>query len=136
MSRKIQITGSHNPPEYNGFKMCLGTASLHGADIQTLYQLIVGGAFPTGQGTVRHVEVIDRYVHDIVAKIGRIAHPDGTSLKVVYDCGNGAGALVAPQLMQALGVDGIGLFTESDGSFPIITPIPPSPKTSKTASPR
>lgn len=124
----IQITGSHNPPEYNGFKMCLGTASLHGADIQTLYQLIVGGAFPTGQGAVRHVEVIDRYVHDIVAKIGRIAHPDGTPLKVVYDCGNGAGALVAPQLMQALGVDGIGLFTESDGSFPNHHPDPTVPE--------
>ncbi|WP_337170660.1 phosphomannomutase/phosphoglucomutase [Gemmatimonas aurantiaca] len=124
----IQITGSHNPPEYNGFKMCLGTASLHGADIQTLYQLIIDGAFPTGQGAVRHVEVIDRYVHDIVAKIGRIAHPDGTPLKVVYDCGNGAGALVAPQLMQALGVDGIGLFTESDGSFPNHHPDPTVPE--------
>lgn len=124
----IQITGSHNPPEYNGFKMCLGTASLHGADIQTLYQLIVGGAFPAGQGTVRHVEVIDRYVHDIVSKVGRIAHPDGTPLKVVYDCGNGAGALVAPQLMRALGVDGIGLFTESDGSFPNHHPDPTVPE--------
>lgn len=124
----IQITGSHNPPEYNGFKMCLGTASLHGADIQTLYQLIVGGAFPAGQGTVRHVEVIDRYVHDIVSKVGRISHPDGTPLKVVYDCGNGAGALVAPQLMRALGVDGIGLFTESDGSFPNHHPDPTVPE--------
>jgi len=124
----IQITGSHNPPEYNGFKMCLGTGSLHGADIQTLYGYIVAGAHPTGQGQVRHVEVIDRYVADIAARIGPIAHPDGTPLKVVYDCGNGAGALVAPQIMQSLGVQGIGLFTESDGTFPNHHPDPTVPE--------
>ena len=124
----IQITGSHNPPEYNGFKMCLGTGSLHGADIQTLYQYIVDGVFPSGQGSVRHVEVIDRYVADIAAKIGPLRHADGTPLKVVYDCGNGAGALVAPQLMRALGVDGIGLFTESDGTFPNHHPDPTVPE--------
>lgn len=124
----IQITGSHNPAEYNGFKMCLGAGSLHGADIQALYQLIVGGHFPSGQGRVRHTEVIDRYVADIVAKIGPLRHQDGTPLKVVYDCGNGAGALVAPQLMQALGVDGIGLFTESDGTFPNHHPDPTVPE--------
>jgi phosphomannomutase/phosphoglucomutase len=124
----IQITGSHNPPEYNGFKMCLGTASLHGADIQALYQLIIGGQFPSGSGQVRQVEVIDRYVTDIVARIGPLAHADGTPLKVVYDCGNGAGALVAPQLMEALGVHGIGLFTESDGSFPNHHPDPTVPE--------
>jgi phosphomannomutase/phosphoglucomutase len=124
----IQITGSHNPAEYNGFKMCLGAGSLHGADIQALYQLIIGGHFPSGQGRVRHTEVIDRYVADIVAKIGPLRHQDGTPLKVVYDCGNGAGALVAPQLMQALGVDGIGLFTESDGTFPNHHPDPTVPE--------
>jgi phosphomannomutase/phosphoglucomutase len=124
----IQITGSHNPAEYNGFKMCVGTGSLHGSEIQALYQLIVGGAFPTGAGSVRHVEVIDRYVADIAARIGPVAHKDGTPLRVVYDCGNGAGALVAPQLMRALGVDGIGLFTESDGTFPNHHPDPTVPE--------
>jgi phosphomannomutase/phosphoglucomutase len=124
----IQITGSHNPPEYNGFKLCLGSGSLHGADIQTLYQLIVAGQFPAGAGTVRHAEVIDRYVADIAARVGPLRHPDGTPLKVVFDCGNGAGALVAPQLMRALGVDGIGLFTESDGTFPNHHPDPTVPE--------
>ncbi|MCA0376205.1 MAG: phosphomannomutase/phosphoglucomutase [Gemmatimonadetes bacterium] len=124
----IQITGSHNPPEYNGFKMCLGTASLHGEDIQALYRTIVAGQFPSGAGQVRHVEVIDRYVTDIVAKIGPLRHPDGSPMRVVYDCGNGAGALVAPQLLSALGVDGIGLFTESDGTFPNHHPDPTVPE--------
>ena len=124
----IQITGSHNPPEYNGFKMCLGTASLHGEDIQTLYRLIVEGDHPTGHGAVRVVEVIDRYVHDIATRVGPIARPDGTPLRIVYDCGNGAGALVAPQLFAALGVEGIGLFTESDGTFPNHHPDPTVPE--------
>ena len=124
----IQITGSHNPPEYNGFKMCVGTGSLHGAEIQALYQLIVGGAFPSGAGQLSHVEVIDRYVSDIAERIGPLAHADGRPLRVVYDCGNGAGALVAPQLMRALGVDAIGLFTESDGTFPNHHPDPTVPE--------
>jgi len=124
----IQITGSHNPPEYNGFKMCVGTGSLHGAEIQALYGLIIGGAFPSGSGKVTYVDVIDRYVADIAERIGPLAHADGTPLRVVYDCGNGAGALVAPQLMRALGVDGIGLFTESDGTFPNHHPDPTVPE--------
>ena len=124
----IQITGSHNPPEYNGFKMCVGTGSLHGEEIQVLYRLIVGGDFPSGHGAVRHVPVVDRYVGDIAARIGRIARSDGSTIKVVYDCGNGAAALVAPQLMTALGVDGVGLFTESDGTFPNHHPDPTVPE--------
>lgn len=124
----IQITGSHNPPEYNGFKMCVGTGSLHGAEIQALYALIVAGHFPTGAGRVTDVAVIDRYVADIATRIGPIRHPDRSRLKVVYDCGNGAGALVAPQLMRALDIDGIGLFTESDGTFPNHHPDPTVPE--------
>jgi phosphomannomutase/phosphoglucomutase len=124
----IQITGSHNPPEYNGFKMSVGTGSLHGDNIQQLYEYVIGAEFPAGQGIVRHVDVIDRYVADVVARIGRIEPRDGAPLRVVYDCGNGAGALVAPQLMTALGVDGIGLFTESDGTFPNHHPDPTVPE--------
>jgi phosphomannomutase/phosphoglucomutase len=124
----IQITGSHNPSEYNGFKMCVGTGSLHGAEIQALYQLIVGGTFPSGQGSVSHVPVVDRYVADITQRIGPLHRADGSRLKVVYDCGNGAATLVAPQLMQALDVDAIGLFTESDGTFPNHHPDPTVPE--------
>jgi phosphomannomutase/phosphoglucomutase len=121
----IQITGSHNPPEYNGFKLSFGTESLHGHDIQHLLQLIRTNAAPTGKGSVRHEQVIDRYVADIASRIGRISRP----MKVVYDCGNGAGALVAPQLMKAIGLeDAVGLFTESDGRFPNHHPDPTVPE--------
>jgi phosphomannomutase/phosphoglucomutase len=122
----IQITGSHNPPEYNGFKLSFGRESLHGRDIQHLLQLIQRNAAPVGAtpGGVRHESVVDRYVADVAARIGPLSRP----MKVVYDCGNGAGALVAPQLMRALGLDAVGLFTESDGTFPNHHPDPTVPE--------
>jgi len=120
----IQITGSHNPPEYNGFKLCFGTESLYGHDLQHLLALIRANAAPKGQGAVRHEDLIERYVADIVKRTGPLARP----MKIVYDCGNGVGALVAPQLMRALGVDAVGLFTESDGTFPNHHPDPTVPE--------
>lgn len=116
----IQITGSHNPPEYNGFKLCVGTDSLHGDEIQALYRMITVGRFPAGTGEVAHEEVIDRYVADIAARIGKISRP----LRVVIDCGNGVGSLVAPKLFDRLGVRWTGLFCESDGRFPNHHPDP------------
>ena len=116
----IQITGSHNPPEFNGFKICVGTASLHGDGLQRLRNLLEAGEFPTGKGTVRHEEVIDRYVVDIADRIGRLSRP----VKVVVDCGNGVGALVAPALFAAIGVEPVLLHAESDGTFPNHHPDP------------
>lgn len=116
----IQITGSHNPPEYNGFKCCVGTGSLHGAGILALRDRIAEGHFPTGAGTLRHEAVIARYVDDIVTRIG----PLPSDLKVVVDCGNGAGALVAPALFARLGVQATLLFADSDGTFPNHHPDP------------
>jgi phosphomannomutase/phosphoglucomutase len=116
----IQITGSHNPPEYNGFKVSVGKGSLHGEEIQALYRIISAGDFPNGRGTVSETEVIDRYVTDVVQRIGKLSRP----LKVVADCGNGAGALVAPQLLKAIGAKLVTLFCESDGTFPNHHPDP------------
>jgi phosphomannomutase/phosphoglucomutase len=116
----IQITGSHNPPQYNGFKLSLGTGTLHGADIQRLYQLAVAGDFPTGRGSVRHADVIERYIDDVVARVGTLSRP----LRVVADYGNGAGALVGPQLLERLGARVTHLYAESDGTFPNHHPDP------------
>ena len=116
----IQITGSHNPPEYNGFKLSVGSGSLHGDEIQVLYRLTAETRTAARRGGVRKEEVIDRYIADIVARTG----PLKRKMKVVFDCGNGAGALVAPQLFKALGVEGRGLFCESDGTFPNHHPDP------------
>ncbi|HEV8658541.1 MAG TPA: phosphomannomutase/phosphoglucomutase, partial [Thermoanaerobaculia bacterium] len=120
----IQITGSHNPPEYNGFKLCVGHESLHGEEIQKLYEYIEAGTFPSGKGTVRQEAIIDRYVDDIVARVG----PLSRRLKVVIDCGNGAGSLVAGKLFGRLGVDATYLFCESDGTFPNHHPDPTVPE--------
>jgi phosphomannomutase/phosphoglucomutase len=121
----IQITGSHNPPEYNGFKLSVGTASLHGDAIQHLYQLArAPRAASATRGSVREHPVIDAYLDDIVARVG----PLKRRIRVVYDCGNGAGALVAPALFQRLGTDATGLFCESDGTFPNHHPDPTVPE--------
>jgi phosphomannomutase/phosphoglucomutase len=116
----IQITGSHNPPEYNGFKICIGKESVHGDGIQELYQLASAGGFPSGNGTVRHATVIEPYIDDIVERIGPLARPP----RVVIDCGNGAGALVAPALFTKILHNAKCLYCESDGTFPNHHPDP------------
>lgn len=120
----IQITGSHNPPEYNGFKLSMGTGSLHGDEIQKLYKLISTAPGKVEKGKVTTEQVIDRYVDDIVKRTG----PLPKAMKVVYDCGNGAASLVAPQLFKRLGIESHGLFCESDGTFPNHHPDPTVPE--------
>jgi phosphomannomutase/phosphoglucomutase len=120
----IQITGSHNPPEYNGFKLSAGTSSLHGAEIQELYQRILSREFASGEGRVSEQDVIEPYLDDIVERIGPLSRP----LRVVLDCGNGAGALVGPRLLERLGANLTTLFCESDGTFPNHHPDPTVPE--------
>lgn len=120
----IQITGSHNPPEYNGFKLCVGYESLHGEEIQRIYGYIKAGKFPASRGGVRQEAIIDRYVDDVVARIGKLSR----RLKVVIDCGNGAGSLVAEKLFGRLGIEATCLFCESDGTFPNHHPDPTVPE--------
>ncbi|MGH7663973.1 MAG: phosphomannomutase/phosphoglucomutase [Gemmatimonadaceae bacterium] len=116
----IQITGSHNPPEYNGFKLSVGQASLHGEEIAGLHEIIAAERFRTGNGSVREEKVIDRYIDDIVTRVG----PLSRDLRMVIDCGNGVGAVVAPALFERLGVAFTGIFCESDGTFPNHHPDP------------
>jgi phosphomannomutase/phosphoglucomutase len=118
----IQITGSHNPPEFNGFKICVGKTTLHGEEIQHLRELIESGAFVEGtaEGRVSSADVIDTYIDDIVARTGTLPR----DMKIVFDCGNGVGALTAPKLFAKLGVDSVALFADSDGTFPNHHPDP------------
>jgi phosphomannomutase/phosphoglucomutase len=115
----IQITGSHNPPEYNGFKLLAAGKSFYGAQIQGLKARILEGRFESGEGTLEEREVLDDYVADVVGRF-ELARP----VKVVADCGNGAASLVAVRLLEGIGADVIPLYCESDGTFPNHHPDP------------
>ncbi|MFN9213501.1 MAG: phosphomannomutase, partial [Gemmatimonadota bacterium] len=108
----IQITGSHNPPEFNGFKLCIGHASVHSEEIQHLRALSEAPAPPTAAPAgVTHEAVLDRYVADLVQRTGRLSRP----LKVVVDAGPGVASLVARPLFDGIGAQATYLFCESDG---------------------
>ena len=120
----IQITGSHNPPEFNGFKLGMGNHSIYGQDIQKIYEIAVAQDFPAGKGKLRHQDVIADYVEDVGQRIGKFTRP----VNCIVDCGNGAGALVAKPLLDRLGIPANILFGESDGTFPNHHPDPTVPK--------
>ncbi len=115
----VQVTGSHNPSEWNGIKMSIRGRPFWGEAIQSMRARIVDGDLASGRGTVERVEVIDRYIADIA---GRFDLP--RPVKVVVDCGNGSGALVAVPLLEAIGCEVIPLFCDSDGTFPNHHPDP------------
>jgi phosphomannomutase/phosphoglucomutase len=115
----IQITGSHNPPEYNGIKMIVGDRALYGSAIQELRELVEADRYVAGSGRTKRLEILDRYAEEI----GRRARVDGP-VRMVLDCGNGAGSVIAPQALAAAGIDVECLYCESDGTFPNHHPDP------------
>ena len=116
----VQVTGSHNPPEFNGFKTTLAGRSVHGEAILDLRETITLERWRTGQGAERtDGGVLRRYVDAIVAR-----HTLPRPVKVVVDAGNGVGSLVAVELLERLGCEVTPLFCESDGTFPNHHPDP------------
>lgn len=115
----IMITGSHNPPEFNGFKITLKNAPVYGPDIQEIKALIDKQDFETGTGKSEKKDVKDAYIAYIKKDI-HIERP----IKVVLDSGNGAASLVAHRLFREMGVDTIDLFDTPDGNFPNHHPDP------------
>ena len=115
----VQITGSHNPPEYNGIKMTMGKGSVYGDAIQGLLRRIRTGDMVAGEGGLETVNPLPAYVADVSGRF-RIERP----VKAVVDCGNGTGSVVAVELLRAVGFDVIPLYCESDGTFPNHHPDP------------
>ena len=118
----VMLTGSHNPPDYNGFKMMLGGETLSGDQIQQLRKRIESKDFKTGQGNYINEGVAKAYIERIVSDV-KLARP----LKVVIDCGNGVAGAVAPVLFKKLGCQLIELFCDVDGHFPNHHPDPSKP---------
>ncbi len=119
----VMITGSHNPAEYNGFKIMAGESTIHGEDIQQLRHMIERRDFESGRGSVRSVDVVTPYVDEITSQF----HFD-RRVKVVFDAGNGAAGPVIQKMIRKLNVDAVELFFEMDGSFPNHHPDPTVPK--------
>ncbi len=109
----VQVTASHNPAEFNGLKLQVGTDPLAGEELQHVERLIAHQAFTTGRGQVSQADVVTPYRHCIQQKV-RLARP----LKVVVDAGNGVNGPLAVQVLQELGCDVVPLYCEPDGAFP------------------
>ena len=119
----VSVTGSHNPPDYNGLKMVIGGTTLALEVIQQLKARAEGGDLRHGQGQRRSADVKGAYIERIVSDV-RLARP----LKIVMDCGNGVAGAVAPELFKRLGCDIVPLFCEVDGNFPNHHPDPSKPE--------
>ncbi|MDR1916478.1 MAG: phosphomannomutase/phosphoglucomutase [Synergistaceae bacterium] len=118
----VMVTGSHNPPEFNGLKLAHGKSTIWGDDIQEIYRIIREGRDKTSsvRGTVHTEDVSAAYIDMLVSKIDL----GPRKLKVVLDSGNGTGGLYAPEFARLIGCDVIELFSEPDGSFPNHHPDP------------
>ena len=116
----VMITGSHNPPDHNGFKICLGRDALFGSQIQEIKAIALSGDFASGSGSVEQIDVLGEYCRDIVSRVSL----GERKLNLVIDAGNGMGGVTAVPVYRELGVELTELFTEPDSTFPNHHPDP------------
>lgn len=122
----VMITGSHNPPEYNGFKLSLGKTTIHGGSIQEIKRILVNldDAFSAQKGSVTEVDIISRYRDYMLEQFSYLSAPEYKRIKVVVDPGNGTAGLVMPELLESINCDIVRLYCEPDGNFPNHHPDP------------
>jgi len=119
----VAVTGSHNPPDYNGIKMVVGGNTLYGDDIQELRKIIERNQFASGEGKRSVASVLDAYVERITSDV-KLAR----KMRIAIDCGNGVAGMLAPKLYRALGCEVEELYCDVDGRFPNHHPDPSVPK--------
>jgi phosphomannomutase/phosphoglucomutase len=116
----IMITGSHNPADYNGFKIALGKTTIHSEQIQEIRKIVEAGDLLAGKGGLNTQALLEDYIEDIRSRFEKLGRPP----KVVVDCGNGAASILAPRMFRELGCEVIELYCEMDGRFPNHHPDP------------
>ncbi|MFO1360946.1 MAG: phosphomannomutase/phosphoglucomutase [Burkholderiales bacterium] len=119
----VAVTGSHNPPDYNGLKMVIAGTTLFAETIQGLRERIESGRFPAGAGALRTADVSAAYLERVVGDV-QLARP----MKLVVDCGNGVAGVIAPELYRRLGCTVDELYCDVDGTFPNHHPDPSQPR--------
>ena len=121
----VMITGSHNPKEYNGFKIILGGKTIFGQEIQDIKNDILHGIISKEikKGNLEEIDILDDYINELRNNIS-LKRP----MKICLDSGNGVGGVIAPQAFKAIGCEVIELFSEVDGNFPNHHPDPGNPK--------
>lgn len=121
----VMITGSHNPPEFNGMKVCVEKETLYGDEIQKLYEISTNlrGTPLKGSGTIEKFDILTSYKNYLLNEFGGISSSN-SSLKIVIDSGNGCAGLIVPGLLKELGINVVELYSEPDGRFPNHHPDP------------
>ncbi|MAM58160.1 MAG: phosphomannomutase/phosphoglucomutase [Salinicola sp.] len=124
----VMVTGSHNPPDYNGFKIVLDGVAISGEAITDLLERIRSGELTEGEGSLQRRDIGEAYLQRILGDLSLAPGRAGRPLKVVVDCGNGVAGELGPRLIEALGAETIPLFAEIDGDFPNHHPDPGKPE--------
>jgi phosphomannomutase/phosphoglucomutase len=115
----VMITASHNPPEFNGFKVWAGESTIHSEEIENVFKIMAAGEFESGEGVVAEHDIRPAYVEELTSQLKL-----ETPIKVVLDGGNGAGGDVTAEVLKKCGADVVEIYTEPDGSFPNHHPDP------------
>ncbi|MBS4033309.1 MAG: phosphomannomutase/phosphoglucomutase [Ignavibacterium sp.] len=123
----IMVTGSHNPPEYNGFKISIGRETIFGSDIQRIKSIMgmqTGEEHQQVKGSAKKHDVVSSYIKAMTERFSYLSGKEYMKVKVSVDAGNGTGGIVAPQILEAMGCEVIPLYCDPDGRFPNHHPDP------------